>query len=769
MLVTVTAAVCATLAKPLNISDFAVIRYPGNICDDTGYGAVAYNYMISKHAVSVADWTQFYNDSGSGKVGLFNAAYTNFAGASGSNAPAVRISANQAAQYCNWLTTGSATNGAYAISSSGTVTFVNREFRNMDGIVYVVPTENEWYKAAFFNPDGSGYSDYSNGSDIAPPQSSDGITGFWYSQSVPWAADSGDAEQNGTYSMMGSLWEWVENFTGNAVARGRGDPPSAYRYTDRQPDFEGAQTGFRVVAIPLPAPEFRTVYDNDLTHILSNESPYYQSGQLFSTEMLYGSVDETKGIGVDVHALQPGYGWVPCWESAIYPYTAHTNWLMERYGTIPRFFHGYDASQITGEFIKRCRQDGMAAFISLRMNDYHHKNYVDFTKEEFARYRDDIGRKFELKVSSIYMAHPEYRLNISTVPPQGNMDLFEYVEKYRTQIRRNNLWNWAIPEVRQHNFNFIREICETYDIDGFELDFVRHPWLFKTEVPLDERREIMTAYVRQVRSLLDRTARNGKYCWLSIRLPFRLSQQSYLGLDVKSLYDVGVDLFNLAPEYQTAQQNDLARIHEAVPDAPLYLEVTQTQLTLESADGESIRIMMTPEQYYTTAHLAYSRGAKGITAFNIPYYRDFAEPPFEIFQILHDPALVAQQPQHYFLTEEDYDRHGFAQILGTSFDRTYSMDMVPPNGGWTQDGRLRLVIEPDFGTNSCFVYFNGELLDVTADVSASYSTSQSIASEKLRAWVLPYNLVSNGVNRVRIVLPQGNEGKTLRYLDIGIR
>ena len=54
--------------------------------------------------------------------------------------------------------------------------------------------------------------------------------------------------------------------------------------------------------------------------------------------------------------------------------------------------------------------------------------------------------------------------------------------------------NWAIPEVRGYKFAFIEELCENYDLDGFELDFLRIYSFFQLDKTTGrQRREIITA------------------------------------------------------------------------------------------------------------------------------------------------------------------------------------------------------------------------------------------------------------------------------------
>jgi hypothetical protein len=550
------------------------------------------------------------------------------------------------------------------------------------------------------------------------------------------------------------------------------------------------------------------LFSNDLTNVVTCASPYSPAGAPFDQKGLFGTVDETAGIGIDAHILHPAYGWVPYWKSRLYPAKEHAAWFEERYGIPPGSCTQYmlDGGDIVGEFVQRCREKGLAPFISLRMNDTHEKMYADFSREEMAVFRrlasDDelatkspeerrrefikrrIRRFFDTTVSRFYLSHPEYRLNETPLPPRGPVDPFRF-DQY--QAGMNNIWNWAIPEVRRHKLDFIAEICEHYDIAGFELDFMRYSLLFKKEFPKDARQRIMTAYIREVRAVLDRTSRDGRRRWLSVRIPFRLSDHEPMGIDVKQWHEAGVDIFNLSCHYVTQQQHDLAKIHRAAPEACLYLELSHTpqryqpvdKTRLQGRDSSDLFMLTRPEQFYTAAHLAYSRGARGITAFNFVYYREHderkggtvAEPPFEVFRVLREPASVARQPQHYFLSRNDHDGKGFMGRLDGNFDQTFALDMAPPAGGWTTDGRLRIQVEPSWHDASCRVYFNGVELPGVRDISEPYPTKfdEGLGDTKsLRAWTLPKSVVRDGVNRVRIVAPDG-PGAELVFLDIGIR
>jgi formylglycine-generating enzyme len=241
---------------------WALIDQAGN-ADDTGgtkHGGVGYDYHIAKHAVSIADWEAFYFDATSQKRGSFSGLYNYWENAVGKAAPVVAVSMYNAAQYANWLTTGNATEGAYTIDSTGYVTGIDRDYRNAEGMLYVIPTEDEWYKAAYFRLDDSTYYTYATPEGVTLVAGDDGDDKWNYAYALGSyvVRDVGrfGLEQNGTRNMMGNVWEWMED-TGGVIRGGESDSSavhlsSSFR-TPNNPAGIWHGLGFRVVAIPEPA------------------------------------------------------------------------------------------------------------------------------------------------------------------------------------------------------------------------------------------------------------------------------------------------------------------------------------------------------------------------------------------------------------------------------------------------------------------------------------------------------------------------------------
>jgi len=233
--------------------DFVDIGNPGNVNDGSGFGGVSYSYRIGKYEISASQWaTAIADDSRIGDTGS----------GSGSQ-PTGRATWYEAAKFANWLTSGDAYLGAYQFDGTGTLTNISRSAAlSTYGTVYVLPTADEWYKAAYYN--GLGYNQYANASNDVPSMevaANYGGNGGTYS--TAWDVGTGHVELNGTYDMMGNVWEWTEggdaalttnsiNFWGgsyfstdlNQLSSGAPFPDDA--------DLSDIRVGMRIASIPEP-------------------------------------------------------------------------------------------------------------------------------------------------------------------------------------------------------------------------------------------------------------------------------------------------------------------------------------------------------------------------------------------------------------------------------------------------------------------------------------------------------------------------------------
>jgi len=517
---------------------------------------------------------------------------------------------------------------------------------------------------------------------------------------------------------------------------------------------------------------YKVLFSNDTTNIHCT-SPYHQENEPFRLEMLEATVDETAGTGIQVHILQPGCGWVPWWRSEVYPAPEHYRWWSRTYNCEPDDFGQYmlAGGDMVRVFIDRCRVKDLVPFISLRLNDHHGHEYVDFPP-------NPAGEKDDKRMISA----PNDR-----VPSWTGHCLSRFMKENQKKYELPGwakVLDWAFPEVRRQKMAFIEELCGNYDLDGFELDFMRHVQFFRNEKPVSERMAIMTDFVRQVREVLDRTSNPGQRRWLGVRVPCHLSAHAGLGIDLPAFAQAGVDMVTLSSFFFTEQQTDLPIVCRMLPETAVYLEVTYTSMAgpVVRAYNHVVR-RMTDEQFYTAAHLAYARGAVGICAFNFVYYRPhhhdpelgpFHEPPFHIFKHIGDPAWVARQPQHYFLGKVWELPEGAVRPLPKEFagqSTPFALDMAPPADGWKKGGRLRIQSPESLGETVWRASFNGVELKETADRSEPYSNPYPPllgTPEHHRAWIVPVTVLKDGINTIEITMTKGEQPATLVFLDVAV-
>jgi formylglycine-generating enzyme required for sulfatase activity len=252
--------------------DWVNVGNPGNAADTTGYGAVGYAYQIGKHEVTNSQYGAFLNAKGASNSGaIYNAdmASTGItqSGSSGSfsysvtsgfeNKPVVHVSWFDAARFSNWLGNGQGDGdmetGAYTLSgeTSGIIT------ANVGATVYI-PTENEWYKAAYYNAATTSYSLYPNGQNTITTADAN------YQVSVGSTTDvgsyTGDGSSYGTFDQGGNVWEWNDAVISGSSRGRRGGSFASFGdnnlgASDRfnlDPTFEFSSIGFRVASVPEP-------------------------------------------------------------------------------------------------------------------------------------------------------------------------------------------------------------------------------------------------------------------------------------------------------------------------------------------------------------------------------------------------------------------------------------------------------------------------------------------------------------------------------------
>ena len=279
--------------------NWSSVGNPGNSADTTlmsdgtsGYGSVSYVYNIGTYDVTVSQYVAFLNakdPSGADPLGLYNSGMSdptyggikyNSGAASGSkysvisgdaNHPANYVSFYDTLRFANWLNNGQSNGdtetGAYTLSG-GTPTPSNGDSitRNAGATIFL-PSENEWYKAAFYDSVTSLYFRYPTSSSTAPAASvpTAATNSANYNNAVGnvtnVGAYSGTTSPYHAFDMGGNVYQWNEALITNVDGTFRGlrggsfagdsnSMLSAFRdYDDPSGDLNRG-IGFRVASIP---------------------------------------------------------------------------------------------------------------------------------------------------------------------------------------------------------------------------------------------------------------------------------------------------------------------------------------------------------------------------------------------------------------------------------------------------------------------------------------------------------------------------------------
>jgi formylglycine-generating enzyme required for sulfatase activity len=282
------------------------------------FGAVGYNYRIGTTEVTNAQYAEFLNGvdpAGANTLALYSENMSldprggiNFNGgaANGSkyeikpgrnNNPVIYVSWYDSIRFANWLHNGQGAgnteDGAYTLMGGTTTPSNGNSITRNAGAKWSLPSENEWYKAAYHKNDGvtGNYWDYPMSTDTIPfsdqpPGSStpdpsntanfygqDGRAngyndGYAVTGSTNFPVGNALTDVGaytlalspyGTFDQGGNVYEWTEGLTSGTLRVARGGPWNDEYYMLRasntsvgEPYGEYNHTGFRVASIPEP-------------------------------------------------------------------------------------------------------------------------------------------------------------------------------------------------------------------------------------------------------------------------------------------------------------------------------------------------------------------------------------------------------------------------------------------------------------------------------------------------------------------------------------
>ncbi len=665
---------------------------PGNRPDDTGFGAVAYPFKIGRFEVTAAQYVAFLNAkarsapdgalwsndmdttlSGSGprcdirRVGELGG-YVYSVPPESADRPVNFASFWDACRFCNWLHNGQGDGdteeGAYSLK--GYRGRDGRAIKRNPGARWFVPNEDEWYKAAYYDPNkpgGAGYWNYPTRSDTKPG---------------PALASS--PSPYGTFDQAGSVSEWTEAssaakglvppflrcFWGGSSDSAEGGRNVRPRNVSLHSNSDHPSVGFRVASavpgtpavpeVPKKAPSpprpWRDAKASRMvghTFILTQDSrdicyfappgkaqdwirSWYR--RAFAAGVMVFVADVATPDMVVTKDTPTGEIWGGRSEEG-----QAEEKLEERYRIIKELARqGTDVLHLLSEEGRRAKALVLAG---MRMGDAHHGTQWQ------PHWQDSGFPEFALE-------NPQW----CNTWPDGTRDV---------------TLNYAVPEVQTHRLQILRELATNYDIDGVELDWMRHCRYFPSGRQREHLKD-MTQFIGQVRAMLDEVARKKGVARMVLghRVPTTLEEGLNIGLDVKTWarsgfadYVVPMDFQHVDPnvrtdEFVAALKDTPCRVYPSFGNTPYSNAEVYGEGTPESPRRRSR--VSTLEQYRALAANWFAWGAHGGASYNIiAWPQERQEFATEAIPILSGARKAMMGPRHYLFLPTWKDGGG---ILG---------------------------------------------------------------------------------------------------------
>ncbi|MBN2307573.1 MAG: family 10 glycosylhydrolase [Candidatus Hydrogenedentes bacterium] len=262
---------------------------------------------------------------------------------------------------------------------------------------------------------------------------------------------------------------------------------------------------------------------------------------------------------------------------------------------------GGDSLEIMTEF---GHANGMEVFWSMRMNDTHDSS----PDRVLCQWKQD---------------HPE-----CLVGTQG--------QKFPYGCGRWSSVDYGMEVVRDKVFRILEDVCSRYDVDGIEMDFFRHPVLFRPQMTGDpvteEHCALMTGLVRRVRAMTERIGRErGRPLLIAVRVPDSVGYCKAMGIDLVGwLEEDLIDMVTGAGYFKLEPWENLAALGRKY-DVPAYACLVSRRIM----DGGQPEAATALQVWRGEALNAWKAGVSGIYTFNR------FDPEDPIFRELGDPALLA--------------------------------------------------------------------------------------------------------------------------------
>jgi len=408
--------------------------------------------------------------------------------------------------------------------------------------------------------------------------------------------------------------------------------------------------------------------------------------------------------------------------------------------------------------VEWCRKNNVEVFWSLRMNDIHDNWW------------------------------PGLRAKLKTERPELVMDTAKQASRYDMRDPRSiwTLYDYGRKEVRDLMVRAIAEVLANYDVDGIDLDFLRHVCYFNEtrfyQPVTPAHRALLTDMMRQIRErVLAASARKGRPILLSARVLQTMALNQRFGLDVEQWINKGyLDFITAGGGFDPFTSPGKALVDWChARGVPAYGCITAEGLSQQGPWSgppvpDSQLSERSQESWRGAAANTWALGVDGIMTFNLFPDRGGVELSRNVLREINDPKNFVAKDKLFcieHLCDDDYawmirsvPREGRLPVCiskGSTVTRVLPVaDDIASLAGGIRRLRLRLYLDHLREPDKVSVRLNGEKLVTASD------QPQWLAAEVAPA------LMKKGPNELAVTFERGKSASwalTLRSVELSVQ
>lgn len=395
---------------------------------------------------------------------------------------------------------------------------------------------------------------------------------------------------------------------------------------------------------------------------------------------------------------------------------------------------GTDPLQANVEFAK---ENGFEIFWSNRMNDTHD-----------AAHRKDqpyyLWTKFKEE-------HPQYLFGeIGERLPHGRWSSVDFEHK----------------EIRDLCVQFFKEVCANYDVDGVELDFMRHFELFKTvargEFATQEQLDMLTDMVRQIRKVTeDEGMKRGNPILVLVRVPTSPEYVEKAGVDIERWIDEGlVDIVVGSCYFRLDFWENFAKLGEN-KNVKMFAGLSESRVREE----HPLLIRQQNAVFRARAAAAWEAGLDGMYSFNEYNTR------VKYLSQIGNPEKLKETNNLYFVTYRDYTADRYLKG-GNDYFKMPRLSPTPGNHKNFDTGPFNFDIEIGDESTPAHVYAfiyteRVNPTDLVVKINGSETRLRNDTGDGLSVFEVDSKAVKGGINQFHIS-KKGNVSKDQKLKDAAL-